>query len=166
MAFVNASLLLGGMLMAVPVILHLMMRQKPRPLVFPAIRFIQQRRESNRRTLRLRHWLLLLLRALLIMLLAAAIARPSVNSDHWGNWVLIGLVSIVLLLVLAATIGSWMNARGLAMVVLLLLVTLLLAAGDLVLLARVMDQDGKAMLGDQEAPVAAVLVIDSSQRMG
>ena len=41
MAFVNASLLLGGMLMAVPVILHLMMRQKPRPLVFPAIRFIQ-----------------------------------------------------------------------------------------------------------------------------
>ena len=166
MAFVNASLLLGGMLMAVPVILHLMMRQKPRPLVFPAIRFVQQRRESNRRTLRLRHWLLLLLRALLIVLLAAAIARPSVDSDHWGNWVLIGLVSMILLLVLAATIGSWMNARGVVMVVLLLLVTLLLAAGDLVLLARVMDRDGEAMLGDQEAPVAAVLVIDSSQRMG
>ena len=166
MAFVNASLLFGGMLMAIPVILHLAMRQKPRHLVFPAIRFIQQRRESNRRTLRLRHWLLLLLRALLILLLAAALARPSVDSNHWGNWVLIGLVSIILLLVLTATIGSWMNARGWVMVALLLLVTLLLAAGDLVLLARVIDQDGEAMLGDQEAPVAAVLVIDSSQRMG
>ena len=129
MAFVNASLPFGGMLMAVPVILHLMMRQKPRPLLFPAIRFIQQRRESNRRTLRLRHWLLLLLRALLIVLLAAAIARPSVDSNHWGNWVVIALVSVLFLLVLAATVSSWLNARGRILVVLLLLVTLLLAAG-------------------------------------
>jgi len=166
MAFVNASLLFGGMLMAVPIILHLVMRQKPRPLLFPAIRFIQQRRESNRRTLRLRHWLLLLLRALLIMLLAAAIARPSVDSDHWGNWLVIALVSFLFLLVLAATVSSWLNRRGRILVALLLLVTLLLAAGDLVLMARVIDRDGEAMLGDQEAPVAAVLVIDSSQRMG
>ena len=166
MAFVNASLLFGGMLMAVPVILHLVMRQKPRSLLFPAIRFIQQRRESNRRTLRLRHWLLLLLRALLIVLLAAAIARPSVDSNHWGNWVVIALVSLLFLLVLAATVSSWLNARGRILVGLLLLFTLLLATGDLVLMARVFDRDGEAMLGDQEAPVAAVLVIDSSQRMG
>lgn len=166
MAFVNASLLFGGMLMAVPIILHLVMRQKPRPLLFPAIRFIQQRRESNRRTLRLRHWLLLLLRALLIVLLAAAIARPSVDSNHWGNWVVIALVSLLFLLALAATVSSWLNARGRILVGLLLLFTLLLATGDLVLMARVFDRDGEAMLGDQEAPVAAVLVIDSSQRMG
>ena len=166
MAFVNASLLLGGMLMAVPVILHLMMRQKPKHLLFPAIRFIQLRRDSNRRTLRMRHWLLLLLRILLILLLAAAVARPSVDSNHWGNWVMIALVSVLLLLVVTATIGSWMTSRGWLLVGLLLLFSMLLAAGDVILVARVIDQEGGAMLGNQEAPVAAVLGIDSSQRMG
>ena len=58
MALVNASLLLGGLLIAVPVVLHLVMRQKPKLLVFPAIRFLKRRRETNQRTLKLRQWLL------------------------------------------------------------------------------------------------------------
>ena len=59
MAFVNLSLLVGGAFVAIPVVLHLIMRQKPRPLVFPALRFIQQRRIANQRRLQLRHWMLL-----------------------------------------------------------------------------------------------------------
>jgi hypothetical protein len=51
MAFVNLSLLLGGALIAIPVVLHLIMRQKPKQLVFPAVRFIQQRRIANQRRL-------------------------------------------------------------------------------------------------------------------
>ena len=79
MTFVNLSLLAGTALIAVPIILHLIMRRKPMLLEFPALRFIEQRHDVNRRRLRLRHLLLLLLRAGAIALLAFALARPSVN---------------------------------------------------------------------------------------
>ena len=59
--------------------LHLIMRRKPRHFEFPALRFIQQRHDVNRRQLRLRHLLLLLLRVLAIAMLALALARPSVK---------------------------------------------------------------------------------------
>ncbi|MFO8110287.1 MAG: BatA domain-containing protein, partial [Thermoplasmata archaeon] len=81
MAFVNLSLLLGTLLVGVPIVLHLVMRQKPTPLEFPAIRFLRQRRESNQRRLRLRHWLLLLLRCLVLALAALALARTSLSSN-------------------------------------------------------------------------------------
>lgn len=79
MTFVNFSLLFGGLLVAVPIVLHLVMRQKPRLLEFPALRFIQKRHEANRRRLRLQHLLLLLLRAGVIAFLAFALARPTVQ---------------------------------------------------------------------------------------
>src|SRR5690606_40083195 len=77
MAFINLSLLLGGLgLMAVPVVLHLIMRQQPKQYIFPALRFVKQRKETNTRKLQLRHWILLALRCLAILLLGAALARP------------------------------------------------------------------------------------------
>ncbi len=79
MTFVNLSLLAGTALIAVPIVLHLIMRRKPTLLEFPALRFIQQRADVNRRRLQLRHLLLLLLRAALIALLAFALARPSMK---------------------------------------------------------------------------------------
>jgi hypothetical protein len=79
MTFLNASLLAGTALIAVPIILHLIMRRKPTLLEFPALRFVQNRHDANQRRLRLRHLLLLLLRAGAIALLAFALARPSVQ---------------------------------------------------------------------------------------
>ncbi len=79
MTFVNPLLLAGTLLVAVPIVLHLIMRRKPRHLEFPALRFVQKRHESNQRRLRLRHLLLLLLRAGAIALLAIALARPSMK---------------------------------------------------------------------------------------
>lgn len=79
MTFVTSSLLAGSALIAVPIILHLIMRRKPMLLEFPALRFIQKRHDANRRRLRLRHLLLLLLRAGAIALLAFALARPSMK---------------------------------------------------------------------------------------
>ena len=75
MAFMHAALLGGIALIAVPIVLHLIMRQKPKHLEFPALRFIKQRENSNRRRLRLRHLLLLLLRCAAIALLAFAPVR-------------------------------------------------------------------------------------------
>src|SRR3990172_7473842 len=86
MTFVNPLLLAGTSLVAIPIVLHLIMRRKPRRFEFPALRFIQKRHDVNRRRLRLRHLVLLALRALAIVLLAAALARPSVKlSGNLGS---------------------------------------------------------------------------------
>src|SRR3954452_21181418 len=93
MAFVNISLLLGGALVAIPVVLHLIMRQKPKQLLFPALRFIHERRLANQRRLQLRHWLLLALRCGAIGLLVVALARPSVASGALSVWIAAGLLA-------------------------------------------------------------------------
>src|SRR4051812_705512 len=76
--FLNPIFLAGAALVAVPVLLHLLMRPRPKHLAFPALRFIRQRHDVNRRQMRLRNWLLLLLRAAVIAILAVALARPTV----------------------------------------------------------------------------------------
>ena len=79
--FLHPWLLAGIAAVAVPVVLHLIMRQKPRRLEFPALRFVRQRQISNTRRLRLRHLLLLLLRMGAICLLALALARPTITAS-------------------------------------------------------------------------------------
>lgn len=79
MTFVNPFLLTGIALIGVPILLHLLMRQKPRHLEFPALRLVKKRHEVNRRRMRFQHLLLLLLRILVIGLLAFALARPSLQ---------------------------------------------------------------------------------------
>jgi len=78
--FVTPVLLAGALLVVVPIVLHLVMRERPRHLEFPALRFVKRRREANRRRLRFRHLLLLLLRCAAILLLAFALARPIFQS--------------------------------------------------------------------------------------
>ncbi|MGE0609402.1 MAG: BatA domain-containing protein [Pirellulales bacterium] len=79
--FLHPWLLAGMAAVAVPVVLHLIMRQKPRRLEFPALRFVRQRQISNTRRLRLRHLLLMLLRMGAICLLALALARPTITAS-------------------------------------------------------------------------------------
>ncbi len=80
MSFVTIGLLWGIPLVGIPIVLHLVMRQQPKHLQFPALRFIRQRQHANRRKLQLRHLLLLLLRCAAIALLALALARPSIKQ--------------------------------------------------------------------------------------
>ncbi len=80
MGFLTPVLLGGIALIAIPVALHLVMRRQPKEYTFPALRFVQQRRDANRRRMKLRHWLLLALRCLLIAGLAAALARPTLKG--------------------------------------------------------------------------------------
>ena len=51
MAFVNLSLVAGSLLIGVPIALHLLMRQRAKHALFPALQFLQSRREKNRRRL-------------------------------------------------------------------------------------------------------------------
>src|SRR5438067_13312463 len=84
MTFVFPALLGGLLLVGVPVLLHLIMRQKPKHLLFPAFRFLLQRHRTNQRKLRLRHLLLLALRILLIAALCLALSRPKIFSDRFN----------------------------------------------------------------------------------
>jgi hypothetical protein len=81
--------LLGGLLLVgVPILVHLIMRQKPRQLPFPAFRFLRQRALINRRKLRIQHWLLLALRILFVVVLVLALVQPRVASAYLPRWLL------------------------------------------------------------------------------
>src|SRR5688572_25905526 len=86
-------------LAAVPVILHFLMRPKPKRLLFPALRLIESRKKTHVRRLRLRHVWLLLLRVALICLLVFAIARPLVPAANYGltTGELLGLLGVAAL---------------------------------------------------------------------
>jgi hypothetical protein len=81
MGFVTPALLGGAILVAVPIVLHLIMRREAQHLQFPALRFVQRRQTLNQHRLRLRHWLLLALRCALIALMAFALARPTLRGS-------------------------------------------------------------------------------------
>jgi hypothetical protein len=82
MTFVHAYLLGGLALISVPVLVHLVTREKPRHVRFPAFRFLVQKFHTNRRKLRLHQILLMLLRMALIAALCLALARPRLYSDR------------------------------------------------------------------------------------
>jgi hypothetical protein len=82
MTFVHPLLLGGLLLVGIPVLLHLIVRQKPKHLLFPAFRLLRQRHRTNQRKLRWRHLLLLALRMLLIVAMCLALARPEVFSER------------------------------------------------------------------------------------
>jgi hypothetical protein len=77
-------MLFGLVLAGVPVLVHLIMRQKPKAIRFPAFRFLRQRHLTNRRKLRLQHLLLLLLRMVVIAGLCLALARPRLSGAPWA----------------------------------------------------------------------------------
>ncbi|MCL2744072.1 MAG: BatA domain-containing protein [Planctomycetaceae bacterium] len=81
MSFITFSLLIGGAAVSVlPVILHILMRGKPRQIEFPALMFIKRQIEIRRRSFMLKHMLLLLLRIALFVLLGLALARPLLTT--------------------------------------------------------------------------------------
>src|SRR5437660_6782900 len=84
MTFVHPLLLTGLVLVGIPVLVHLIMRQKPKHLPFPALRFLLQRHRSTQRRLQLRHLLLLALRMLLLAAACVALARPKIFSDRFS----------------------------------------------------------------------------------
>ncbi len=110
MTFLTFPFLIGGCLAtAVPVLLHLLLRGKPKQVEFPALMLLKKRLNVNKRSYRLKHLILLALRMLVFVLLGLALARPSVKFADWfpslafssGNSENQGFVSS-----LAASLGS------------------------------------------------------------
>ncbi|MBY0460021.1 MAG: BatA domain-containing protein [Gemmataceae bacterium] len=77
----NAILIAGAALVGLPILLHLIMKQEPKRLSFPAYRFLKQKLKTNQRKLRLRHFILLALRMLIIALFCLTLYQPAIKSD-------------------------------------------------------------------------------------
>ena len=80
-SLLHAGLAAGAALAAIPVILHLFMRQTPKHVIFPALRLIRERSKRSKKQLKVKNWLLLAARMLLLALMALALARPTLNSE-------------------------------------------------------------------------------------
>ena len=78
-------LLTGIALVGLPILLHLIMKQEPKKLSFPAFRFLKQKQFSNQRKLRLKHLILMALRMGLILLTCLALFQPSCVKKGFGS---------------------------------------------------------------------------------
>lgn len=113
MTLINASILAGAFLAALPIVLHLIMRAKPKRIEFPALRLLQSRQTSNSRRMRVRHILLLVLRAIVIIIAVMALTRPSLPAARYGlrwyEW--LALVIVIVGCVLAY---RWLSLKAAA----------------------------------------------------
>jgi hypothetical protein len=80
--FLNPGLLFGAALLAVPLVIHLLNRQRFRRRPWAAMEFLLAAYKKQRRRLRRENLLLLLLRCLIPVVLALAIARPLLRDDR------------------------------------------------------------------------------------
>jgi hypothetical protein len=93
--FLNPLFLFGLGAAAIPVLIHLFTRRKPREVRFPSLDFLSEVNQSQIRRLRIKQWLLLLLRTLAVALLAMAMARPSLQGGAGGGNAASTLVALV-----------------------------------------------------------------------
>lgn len=75
--------------MAVPVAIHLLLRQRPRPRPWAAMRWLLAAKTAASRQWKLTNLLLLLLRCLVLALIALAVARPALGLLGGGRLVLV-----------------------------------------------------------------------------
>jgi Aerotolerance regulator N-terminal len=115
MSLINPAIVWGFALVSIPVILHFLLRARPKKYLFPALRLIRARRTHNIRRLRLRHIWLLLLRMGVLALLVAAIARPTLPAANYqpsaGEWLRTIAIAALVIGVYVWLTRSWKQER-------------------------------------------------------
>ncbi len=89
MTFLNAALFgAGAAAIAIPILIHLLMRRRKKPVMWGAMRFVLEAYRKTRKRLLIERWVLLAARCLLIAAVAFALGRPIVgafSSDRAGG---------------------------------------------------------------------------------
>src|SRR6267378_4163873 len=117
MAFLTPLFLVGLSALAIPVLIHLIQRERKRVVEFPSLMFVRRIPYQSVRRRRIRHWALLLMRAAAIALIVAAFARPFIQQGAIAAAVGGGAREIVILLDQSASMGygdHWTRARDAA----------------------------------------------------
>ncbi len=83
------DVMMGGMLaalagVAIPVIIHLLHRQRTQPVAWGAMQFLLESKLQQRRRKKVDNWLLLLLRMLLIAVIVFLLSRPLLKSSSFS----------------------------------------------------------------------------------
>ena len=104
MTFLNWSMLFGLLALAIPILIHLLNRSKPRVMEWAAMQFLLSSLTYRSRRILLEELVLLVLRCLTLACLALALARPFLPSRSSVPWVL------VLPAFLAAAVGIGLAA--------------------------------------------------------
>src|SRR4051794_1687255 len=84
MSFLVPSLLLGVLAAAVPVVIHLLHRQRTTPVPWGAMQFLLESPLRFKRRRKVDHWLLLLARMALLGLLGFLLARPLLIEGKYS----------------------------------------------------------------------------------
>jgi hypothetical protein len=121
MTFLTPAFLLGLAAVAIPVLIHLIQRERKRVVEFPSLMFVRRIPYQSVRRRRIRHWLLLLVRAAAVALIVAAFARPFLRESATAAVVAGGAREVVILLDQSASMGygdHWQRAQDAARAVL------------------------------------------------
>ncbi|HEX7940256.1 MAG TPA: BatA domain-containing protein, partial [Gemmatimonadaceae bacterium] len=115
MSFLSPLLFVGLGAIAVPILVHLIQRERKRVVEFPSLMFIQRIPYQSVRRRRIRHWALLLMRAAAIALIVAAFARPYLPASAAAALAATGgSREVVILLDQSASMGygdRWQRAK-------------------------------------------------------
>src|ERR1700722_18208397 len=84
MIFLNPLLLFGMAAIAAPIIIHMFMNRRIKPVVWAAMRFLKASVQKNQKRMNLEDILLLILRCLMLLFLALALARPALRGASGG----------------------------------------------------------------------------------
>ena len=82
MHFLFTGILWASVAVAAPVVIHLLLRSKPRTISLPTLRFVLASHRAQHSKQRLRHLILLALRMILLLLLAGLIASPFLDASQ------------------------------------------------------------------------------------
>ena len=93
---------------SIPILIHLLMRRRRKPVMWAAMRFLMEAYKQQRRRLRLEQLLLLAARCLVIALAGLAIARPMLGRAG----ILGGRGSITLYLLIDNGLASSVSPPG------------------------------------------------------
>src|SRR5213595_4136137 len=117
MAFLTPFFLVGFGAIAIPVLIHLIQREKKRVIEFPSLMFVQRIPYQSVRRRRIRHWALLMMRCAALLLIVAAFARPFLKREIAAAAAVGGTKEIVVLLDTSASMGygdHWQKAKDAA----------------------------------------------------
>ncbi len=117
MTFLTPLFLAGLGALAIPVLVHLIQRERKRVVEFPSLMFVRRIPYQSVRRRRIRHWGLLALRLAAIALIVAAFARPFWPQGASATVATSGAREIVILLDHSASMGygdHWQRAQDAA----------------------------------------------------
>lgn len=81
MTFLNPALALAGVAcVAIPIIIHLLMHRRRKPVLWGAMRFLLEAYRRQKRRLQMEKWLLLATRCALVVLIGLALGKPLLGA--------------------------------------------------------------------------------------